>query len=682
MKRSHVLLLKAMLLAGVGSLSIMAAATGGVVLSWGNGLTPPPGLTDAVQVSVSSRGALILRATGDIIQIGISPDGTPLPTDLPKAKYVSAGFSSYAVRQDGTVVNWGSYPHDTSFAHDIVKIVQAQDNDIALGLQSDGKVVNLGRGSLQLPANMIATDVVCSSNYFAAVLTDGHVMATDTSGPILVPNLDNVKAITRGSADRFMALRNDGTVRTFWPYGNGRNNIDPAPVGLNDVVKIAQAADEFFAFKSNGDVVSWGHYPPHWDYIKPPVSLGNILSIEAFQSIYVYPGDPNMMAIVDSFFDFSLSNLQFVAGSRQCSVGTITLRTKRSQDIVINLSSSDARVNVPYSVTVPAGQKTATFPITSDVTDGNDPNYQVRITAQSGSSVVPRDLYAKHFEFIGAEVPPVVAGGQPFQAMLHFNAEPLQPITMNVAVKGPAASTHTVLLESDRVMADFVAFNVASDTKAILRIASPYFTSTPTYYPYAKAFTVAESPAAGLSVFVPTGILGNQRAYGTVTLDAPAPTGGIDVWLYSADPNATVPEEPIHINKGNTSRDFLIKTEDVGVQTTAQIAASSSVGVQGAIFSFKPMTINSVSFASASVAGGSTVDVTIKLAGVVRLDMPVNVTISPAALGSAPVTVVIPALKDSVTVPVQTNAVSTNKTLKLTATLHGKSKTATVKLTP
>jgi hypothetical protein len=88
--------------------------------------------------------------------------------------------------------------------------------------------------------------------------------------------------------------------------------------------------------------------------------------------------------------------------------------------------------------------------------------------------------------------------------------------------------------------------------------------------------TPAPLPAANLSSLTlnPTSVIGGlQSSTGTVTLSAPAPTGGAQVRLFSSNGAASVPFSVI-VPAGTTHATFTVNTSIVLVSTSATISAS------------------------------------------------------------------------------------------------------------
>jgi len=89
----------------------------------------------------------------------------------------------------------------------------------------------------------------------------------------------------------------------------------------------------------------------------------------------------------------------------------------------------------------------------------------------------------------------------------------------------------------------------------------------------------------------PTTVVGGNAATGTLTLNGPAPVGGISVALSSVNPAlATVPTS-ILIPEGSISGSFPVSTTAVNASTTVDIIASYGGVTQGATLALSPPTL-------------------------------------------------------------------------------------------
>jgi len=102
---------------------------------------------------------------------------------------------------------------------------------------------------------------------------------------------------------------------------------------------------------------------------------------------------------------------------------------------------------------------------------------------------------------------------------------------------------------------------------------------------------------------LPTTVIGGAASTGTVSLNGPAPTGGIVVALSSDNPAVSVPNSAT-VAAGATTATFPVNTIAVAAQIGANISGSY-LGTASAPFTVNPAALAAVSLNPASVAGGS-----------------------------------------------------------------------------
>ena len=115
------------------------------------------------------------------------------------------------------------------------------------------------------------------------------------------------------------------------------------------------------------------------------------------------------------------------------------------------------------------------------------------------------------------------------------------------------------------------------------------------------------TPSVASVSLVPTSVTGGASSQGTVTLTAPAPSGGASVTLASDDAAATVPAA-VTVPAGSNSAGFAVTTSPVSTATPATITATYN-GTATATLTVNPATaaggfLLSASPSSATVTGG------------------------------------------------------------------------------
>jgi hypothetical protein len=253
---------------------------------------------------------------------------------------------------------------------------------------------------------------------------------------------------------------------------------------------------------------------------------------------------------------------------------------------VVSLSSGNTSlVTVPASVTVPAGQTTATF------TANTQPVTQftaVPITASAAGTTVQANLFLAVSQAVASVT--------------------LSPST----VVGPASLTGTVRLRSaGRAVVDLVSSNTVlatvpfsvvvpdGQTSATFTVNAAQVTQTSTVVISATHENVTQSatltinPSGGstgptLSALSlnPTSVTGGSSSTGTVTLSGAAPSGGAAVSLSDNSSAAATPAS-VTVPAGATSATFSVTTTSVTSTTTATIS-----GVYGGVTRTASLGVN------------------------------------------------------------------------------------------
>ena len=253
------------------------------------------------------------------------------------------------------------------------------------------------------------------------------------------------------------------------------------------------------------------------------------------------------------------------------ATGTVTLSIPApSGGTVVNLSSANAAAaTVPTSVTVPAGASSATFtiaskPVTSTATFNLSASYR-GVTRTASLTVQAPELSALTL------TPASVPGG-------------CKTSTGKVTLTGKAAAGGVLVTLTNNNPAATVPASVtvpAGANSASFTIntaevtANQTGTVTATRGGISKSSTLTVRPVGLLSLALsPNPVVGPGQVTGTVTLECPAPSGGVLVALSSSStavaqvgtPDLTVPE-------GALSATFLVTTADVPAVSTTNIKA-------------------------------------------------------------------------------------------------------------
>jgi len=231
-----------------------------------------------------------------------------------------------------------------------------------------------------------------------------------------------------------------------------------------------------------------------------------------------------------------------------------------------------------------------------------------------------------------------------------------------------------------------VAANGTAATFAVT--TSPVASNTPvtvsaSYNSTAKSatLTVLSPVLSGVSLN-PSSIQGGSAASGTVTLNAPAPTGDAAVTLLSSDTStATVPASVVVAANANTAT-FTVNTNPVASNTSLTISAIYNGTTQTAALTVTPAGLSAVTLSPASVNGGTPSTGTLTLNGPAPAGGAV-VTLSSNNTAAATVSpnVTIAANATTATFTVTTIPVSANTSATISAIYGGATQTGTLTVT-
>jgi hypothetical protein len=275
--------------------------------------------------------------------------------------------------------------------------------------------------------------------------------------------------------------------------------------------------------------------------------------------------------------------------ARASATGTVTLNAAApAGGVVIELWTNGSPTFVPKKVTVPAGAKSATFPIT---TAGTTTASKSTITAfYSGASKTTAFTVTPAPGLASVTAPASIVGGDSVAGTVSFTAPaPPKGVVVNLWTSGsPAFVPTSVTIPAGSTSAGFKIRTVQTSATA-----HPVITAF--YSGARKTVTLNITPAPslnGVSV-APDKIKAGAPATGTVTLNAAAPTGGLVVDLWTNGSPVFVPAH-LTVPGGATSATFPVSTTETatavqdsvtafyrGVRKTASVTVSPSRAAGG-----------------------------------------------------------------------------------------------------
>lgn len=217
------------------------------------------------------------------------------------------------------------------------------------------------------------------------------------------------------------------------------------------------------------------------------------------------------------------------------STGTVTLTTTApSGGAVVSLQSTNSAVaSVPNSVTVPAGQSSAQFTIT---TYAQTTNQSAEILASLGSSIF-RTINTTALSLSSVSLNPnTITGGFTFQGTVQLSGVAGQNgVTLALSSNQPGVSVPT----SVSVQPGFSSATFTGETAVVQGTTNQVATITATQgLLFTRAAQLTVQPVVYVSFSVPTRVTQGSAFSVTATIDRPAPPGGISVQLASTNPRA------------------------------------------------------------------------------------------------------------------------------------------------
>ena len=247
--------------------------------------------------------------------------------------------------------------------------------------------------------------------------------------------------------------------------------------------------------------------------------------------------------------------------------GTLTLSAAApAGGTSVTLSSSKSFATVPAGVTVAAGQTQATFTVATDVVSATA---TAVISGTAGGVTKTANLSVKRLEVSSVSLTPAsVAGGNTSTGKVTLNgpAPTGGKVVTLASNKGEAAVPASVTVAAGQKTASF--------TVTTTPVSSPVSATISATLGVSKTKVLTIKPPAVYSVkMAPTSVFGGSSSTGTVTLDAPAPSGGTAVSLASNKAEASVPAG-ITVPSGQTTATFTANTVVVYANVAATISAA------------------------------------------------------------------------------------------------------------
>jgi uncharacterized protein (TIGR03437 family) len=295
-------------------------------------------------------------------------------------------------------------------------------------------------------------------------------------------------------------------------------------------------------------------------------------------TVNVIPASTTQTGPVSTLASLSVAPSSVTSG--EAAAGTVTLASLApAGGVVVGLASNNQGATVPVSVTVPAGQTTATFPVeTSTVsTPATATITAASANTQAATLTVNPAAGAQPTLISGFSISPsTVSGGESATGTVTLaQPAPSRGALVNLASNNSAATVPaSVIIPTGQTMATVPVSTstVSSATTAVITGASANsMQATMTINPSSSSSSTA---CVGNITLSRSEVIGGNSVSGTVGLKEPAPVGGQPVSLSSSSANASVPST-VTIPAGQTSTGFTVGTTPVLSAVTPLISATT-----------------------------------------------------------------------------------------------------------
>jgi hypothetical protein len=260
-----------------------------------------------------------------------------------------------------------------------------------------------------------------------------------------------------------------------------------------------------------------------------------------------------------------------VIGGRTVT-GTVTLSTDAPVGgVAVNLtSSSPSTAAVPPSVTVPAGQTSATFPVnTTSVTSSRSVTITARANGGQAQGVL-RVIVNPSVSSVTITPNPVRGGNSATGKVTLSSIAPADGIVvdLNSTDTGVAQVPAQVTVPGSASSVNFSLTTEGVATQTIVNISARYNGSEKS-----RALTVNPAVLKTLTLD-PATIQGGSQGFATIELNGKAPAGGLEVTLTSSNTAVARVPATVTVPAGSSTATFQISTSAVRASVNVTIRAS------------------------------------------------------------------------------------------------------------
>lgn len=346
------------------------------------------------------------------------------------------------------------------------------------------------------------------------------------------------------------------------------------------------------------------------------------------------------------------------------STGTVALDGEAGSTFTVDLSINPGTAGYvisPTTLTFEEGEKSKTFTVQ---TAYETSNVQRTITAhrpaQGGyiAETIAGNLFIDASALVSFTIDKsIVDSGEPVTGTLTISVPANTGGTpVNVTTDNPLVTVASPV--SIPASATSVNFPIMVSTDAVANDTLVHITAQRGPVIITRDLTIRHTTAT--VSFNPTQVTGGASSTGTVSIAAPAPTGGLTFTLASNNPGAASPQAQVTIPEGQTSATFNVNTFLVGSTTPVTITATSGQIVGQGVLVVRAISVVSLTIVPSRAKGGSWVNLTVTIdsnaPGPNGVDVPLFN--SNPVIANVPDHITIPAGSNTATIQVHTNRVS------------------------
>ncbi len=341
-------------------------------------------------------------------------------------------------------------------------------------------------------------------------------------------------------------------------------------------------------------------------------------------------------------------------------------------------SQNTSAAQVPVNVSIPAGARSAAFPITTHTVVNDTP---LTITSTLGNDAAETTLTVLsapvNVQSITVTPGQVPSGGAALGHVQLTRTAPTGGQVVTLSDDSPVVTTPATMTVGDgSTTGDFTVATRAVDSPLTVTVTATIGSSSKS-----TTFILLQCPISGLSVTPPT-VAGGVVATGQVNLRNPAPAGGASVQLSDNSTAVNVPASVL-VPGGGSSNTFWVSTAPVSTSLVATISATYNGISRSCSFTVSnAVALLSLGVSPNSVVGGSDTTGTVTLTKPAPAGGIVVAVADNRAEIATPGSVIVGAGLTSNSFGISTSAVSVTALGTVSASYSGVTKTVTLTLNP